>query len=123
MQAQRTRDTSPEIALRRALFARGLRFRTHLRIGRVTPDVVFTKVRLAVFVMGDFWHSCPRHGTRPKTNSDWWAAKLAATRSRDERQRAELEALGWVVLWVWECEDPEAAADGISRLWRSLRSR
>jgi len=118
MRAQRRRDTGPELALRRALFAEGLRFRVHERVGRCTPDVVLTRARIAVFVMGDFWHGCPRHGTVPKSNRQWWEAKLAANRERDERQRAELTGLGWSVVWVWECEDPAQAAAGVAALWR-----
>jgi DNA mismatch endonuclease (patch repair protein) len=123
MRRQRTRDTVPELALRQALFARGLRFRTHVRVGRARPDVTFSRARIAVFVMGDFWHACPEHGTRPKANAVWWASKLDATRQRDERQRAELEELGWLVVWVWECEPAEVAAARIEQLWRERTGR
>jgi DNA mismatch endonuclease (patch repair protein) len=118
MARQRTSGTAPEIALRRELHALGLRFRVHLKVGAARPDVVLTKARIAVFVMGDFWHSCPLHGTRPKANAAWWAAKLEANRIRDERQRHELEAAGWHVTWVWECEDPAVAAAAVWTSWR-----
>lgn len=117
MSAQARENTKPELAVRRALFARGLRFRLHPRIGRCRPDVVLSRAKIAVFVMGDFWHGCPVHGTAPKSNGKWWAEKLATNRARDERQRAELEDLGWHVEWVWECEDPVEAADRIHQLW------
>lgn len=84
---------------------------------------MFSRARIAVFVMGDFWHSCPRHGTRPKSNAGWWAAKLDANTARDERQRAELEADGWLVVWVWECEDPVSVADDLRGIWRHRTGR
>lgn len=123
MSRQRVRDTAPELALRRALHGFGLRFRVHDRIGRVRPDIVLTRARIAVFVMGDFWHSCPEHASRPKANGAWWAAKLDANRERDVRQRAALEADGWLVDWVWECEDPDGAARRIAALWRERTGR
>ena len=121
MSAQPRRNTAPEMAVRRALSAQGLRFRVHQPIGRIHPDIVFSRARIAVFVMGDFWHCCPLHGTQPKSNSAWWAAKLAGNRERDERQRRELEELGWSVEWVWECDDPVSAAGRIAVLWRARR--
>jgi DNA mismatch endonuclease (patch repair protein) len=123
MSAQRSRDTGPELALRKALFARGLRFRIHLRIGRIRPDIVLTRAKIAVFVMGDFWHVCPTHGTSPKRNGEWWAAKLEANKQRDRRQRALLEESGWHVVWVWECEDTSGAADRVAALWRVRSGR
>lgn len=120
MTRQPTFGTAPEIALRRELHALGLRFRVHVKVGAAKPDVVFTRARIAVFVMGDFWHSCPTHGTRPKANAEWWAAKLAANTARDERQRRELQAAGWLVTWVWECEDSAAAASAVQASWRRL---
>jgi len=119
MSRQRRTGTAPEMALRRALHARGLRFRVHHRIGTARPDVVFTRARLVVFVMGDFWHSCPVHATRPKANADWWAGKLAANTARDLRQRVQLQDAGWAVVWVWECQDPLEAAAAVQALWRA----
>lgn len=114
------RDTGPELALRRALHARGLRFRVHPALpGR--PDIVFTRVRLAIFVDGCFWHGCPEHGTMPKNNSDWWRAKLAANAERDRRKDAELAALGWTVMHVWEHEAAPEVADAVHTVWASLR--
>lgn len=118
MSRQKTSGTVPEVRLRRELHALGLRFRVHFRLGRVRPDVVLTRARIAVFVMGDFWHSCPVHATRPKANAAWWAAKLAANQERDARQRRELESAGWLVVWVWECENAAEAARGIAGAWR-----
>lgn len=123
MSRQRSTGTTPELALRRALHALGLRFRVNQRVGRCRPDVVFGRARIAVFVMGDFWHSCPAHGTTPKANAAWWAEKLAATTARDRRQRFELESAGWLVVWVWECEGPSAAAAGLRGHWRVRTGR
>ena len=117
MSRQRRTGTAPEVALRRELHARGLRFRVNMRLTSARPDVVFTRARVAVFLMGDFWHSCPQHGTRPKANAGWWADKLAANVARDERQRVQLQDDGWQVVWVWECEDPVVAAASLHALW------
>jgi len=123
MSRQRSAGTAPELALRRHLHARGLRFRTGVRVGSTRPDVVLSRARVAVFVMGDFWHSCPIHRTRPKANAQWWADKLDANTARDLRQRTELETGGWVVDWVWECEDPSAAAARITAVWAARIGR
>ncbi len=123
MSRQRRTGTTPENALRRELHSRGLRFRVHQRVGTARPDVVFSRARIAVFVMGDFWHSCPVHGTRPRANGAWWAEKLAANTARDHRQRVELESAGWLVVWVWECEDPVLAASLLYEQWRGRTGR
>lgn len=113
MQDQRARDTSPELALRRLLHAAGLRYRVDrppLPGLRRRADLVFGPARLAVFVDGCFWHSCPQHGNSPRTNQQWWADKLERNRRRDRDTDARLQAAGWQVLRVWEHEDPEEAA-------------
>lgn len=74
------------------------------------PDVVFTKARIAVFVDGCFWHSCPQHGTRPKKNRDFWQAKLQANIRRDKVVDRALMEDGWHLLRFWEHEDAESAA-------------
>jgi len=121
MQAQKERDTAPELALRRALHAQGLRFRVHRPIvpgARRTVDVVLPRSRLAVDVRGCFWHGCPAHGTQPKTNSEWWAAKIAQNRARDLDTAERLAADGWELVIVWECEEPKEAANRIAGLVR-----
>lgn len=113
MRANRSRDTGPELALRRALHGRGLRFRVdHAPVPglRCRADVVFTRARVAVFVDGCFWHHCPEHGTIPRANGDWWQAKLRANVARDRRNDIALEAAGWHVIRTWEHEPLEAAA-------------
>jgi DNA mismatch endonuclease (patch repair protein) len=114
------RDTKPEIALRRELHARGLRFRKEYRALPGRPDVVFTRARLVVFVDGCFWHRCPEHATFPKTNAAWWAAKLEANVARDRRQDQQLVDDGWTVVRVWEHEAVNASCDRIEATWRSL---
>lgn len=81
--------------------------------------MVFKGRRLAVFVDGCFWHSCPQHTSIPKSNRDWWLAKLATNRDRDRHTDAHLHGLGWTVLRFWEHEDPVAAVDRIEQIVRS----
>lgn len=116
-----TQDTRTEVALRRELHRLGLRYRTHLRELPGSPDVALTRARIAVFVDGCFWHDCPDHGSRPRNNGSWWAAKLAANAERDRRKDAQLAGLGWLPVHVWEHEDPAEAAAAIAELWRRRR--
>jgi DNA mismatch endonuclease, patch repair protein len=119
MSRQQTRDTTPEMAVRRLLHRDGLRYRVNyqaLPSVRRRPDVVFTKARVAVFVDGCFWHGCPIHKTSPKANASWWAAKLARNVERDRETDERLTQAGWVVLRVWEHEDPEPAAARIREM-------
>ena len=114
MQANRPRNTAPELALRSALHHAGLRFRKHLRPVpglRCEPDVVFTRAHLAIFLDGCWWHSCPQHGQVPKTHQEFWAPKLAKTRERDKKNTAALTKAGWTVLRIWEHESIESAVD------------
>jgi DNA mismatch endonuclease (patch repair protein) len=103
----RSKNTEPEILVRRALHARGFRFRLHRRDLPGKPDVVLPKHRLAILVHGCFWHGCPacdRGLRQPKTNVAFWTAKLAANKDRDIRIVAALEASGWRVAVLWECD-------------------
>jgi DNA mismatch endonuclease, patch repair protein len=104
MRSVRTRDTAPEIRLRRALWKAGLRYRTRERIEGAKPDAAFLGKRVLVFVDGCFWHGCPRHYTQPVENAAFWRAKLEKNRARDQRNNQTLEAKGWRVLRFWECE-------------------
>jgi DNA mismatch endonuclease (patch repair protein) len=123
MQATRRRDTAPELALRRELHRRGLRYRvdTEVKIGlRRRADVVFTKARVAVFVDGCFWHGCPAHATAPKANAGFWAGKLAANQARDRDTDVRLTAAGWRIVRIWEHEDPAVAADRVVQAVKGL---
>lgn len=105
MAAIRGSNTKPELTVRRFLHARGFRFRLHRKGLPGKPDIVLPKYRTAIFVHGCFWHL---HGCKntviPKTHTEWWTAKLEDNRARDERNHTQLEALGWRVIIVWECD-------------------
>lgn len=123
MRAQRRRDTAPEVALRRELHRRGMRFfvdRAPLRDVRRRADLVFPRRKVAVYVDGCFWHSCPEHATFPKTNAQWWADKLAGNVARDRDTDARLTAEGWLVIRVWEHEDPVSAANRVQAALRGM---
>ncbi|MFD7745854.1 very short patch repair endonuclease [Streptomyces sp. NPDC059698] len=113
MQANRSRDTKPELALRRAVHARGLRYRVATRplpALRRTADLVFPRQKVAVFLDGCFWHGCPEHHTKAARNSEYWKAKVRRNRERDVDTTERLTGEGWVVIRFWEHEDPLAAA-------------
>ncbi len=104
MRSVRNQDTAPEIRLRRALWKAGLRYRIRKRVEKAKPDLAFLGKRLLVFVDGCFWHGCPRHYTKPAENAAFWVAKIEKNRARDARNNQMLEAKGWKVVRVWECE-------------------
>jgi DNA mismatch endonuclease (patch repair protein) len=121
MSGQRRRDTAPEMAIRRLLHSRGLRYRVNFApvVGlRRRADVVFTRAKVAVFVDGCFWHGCPTHGTKPKSNAEWWVAKLERNVVRDRDTDDRLSTDGWCVIRVWEHEDAVEAARTISAVVR-----
>lgn len=123
MQSIRRRDTAPEVALRSALHRRGLRFRVDKVLiagSRRRADIVFGPARVVVFVDGCFWHRCPVHHVQPKRNADYWRDKMARNKARDVDTDAKLEALGWLVLHVWEHDDPVSTAEWIRAVvaWR-----
>ncbi|WP_156757610.1 very short patch repair endonuclease [Actinokineospora pegani] len=119
MSRQRSRDTTVELALRKELHARGLRYRVHRRPlpgVRREADIVFGPAKVAVFVDGCFWHGCPRHATWPKNNAEFWRAKIEANRTRDRDTDQRLADNGWTVVRVWEHEDPIAAANRVQEV-------
>ena len=120
----RRADTKPEMRVRSALHAAGLRYRKDLLIryegGRVKPDVVFTRRKVAVFIDGCFWHSCPVHGTSPKSNTSYWGPKLGANVARDRRNDDGLSAAGWLVVRIWEHEDVDEA---VARVIEAVTAR
>jgi DNA mismatch endonuclease (patch repair protein) len=123
-QSNRPRDTTTEVALRSALHRAGLRFYKHRRPVpglRCEPDILFPRVRLAVFVDGCFWHRCPDHGTLPKANGRWWLAKLEATQMRDRRNDEGLRAAGWTVFRAWEHQPVDEVVAQVQHLVSALR--
>lgn len=116
MRAVRRRDTAAELALRSELHRRGRRFfvdRAPMPGVRSRADLVFPRVKVAVFVDGCFWHRCPVHASRPKTNSDWWEAKLDANVARDRVATERLNEAGWTVVRVWEHQNATEAASEV----------
>lgn len=111
------RDTSPELSLRRELWARGRRYRVDHALGlpsvRRRADIAFVSARVAVFVDGCFWHRCPEHGTDPSTNSGYWGPKLKRNVQRDRETDRLAQQEGWTVVRIWEHEDPSTAADQV----------
>lgn len=105
MRAVKSRDTKPEIAVRRLVHGLGLRFRLGGAGLAGKPDLVLPRHKLAVFIHGCFWHghACPRGAREPMTNRDYWIAKIARNKARDARVKRELRAAGWRVLVIWEC--------------------
>ena len=102
----RGKNTKPEILVRKGLHARGFRFRLHNKKLPGSPDIVLPKYGVAIMVNGCFWHGhkgC-RYATKPKTNIEFWETKIARNQHRDEVSAAHLEALGWTVITIWECE-------------------
>jgi DNA mismatch endonuclease (patch repair protein) len=116
MRSNKGRDTKPEVALRSAVHALGLRYRVSTRPVkeiRRTADLVFSRAKVAVFLDGCFWHGCPDHHTVAVTNGEFWAAKVEANRARDRDTDRKLADAGWVTVRVWEHEDPLVAAHRI----------
>jgi DNA mismatch endonuclease, patch repair protein len=116
MSRQARRDTRPEVAIRSALHASGCRFRVSYPVPdltRCTIDIAFPGRRIAVFVDGCFWHGCPEHGTRPKSNADRWTAKLEGNRARDRRVDEHLTERGWIVVRAWEHEEVSSVCERV----------
>lgn len=117
MRRQRSQDTAVELELRRCLYAAGLRYRVHVRpipSVRRTADIVFGPARVAVFVDGCFWHGCQRHKTIPRTNREFWEAKIGGNVRRDADTKKRLTEAGWMYVQVWEHDDPGEAARSIA---------
>ena len=122
MQAIRARDTRPELAIRRELHRRGLRYRVNVSVPgmpRRTIDVAWKGRRVAVFIDGCYWHGCREHSSAPKVNSDYWGPKTENNRRRDRETGQFLQERGWVVLRLWEHESVKEVADAIELCVRS----
>jgi DNA mismatch endonuclease (patch repair protein) len=124
MEAVKSKDTKPEIQIRSILHRKGLRYRVDANpikgLNR-RADIIFRSARVAVFVDGCFWHGCPEHGTWPKANAEFWAAKIKRNKERDADTNRRLKEADWKVIRVWEHEDPEAAAKEIYRIVNERR--
>ncbi|MDR2466920.1 MAG: very short patch repair endonuclease [Prevotellaceae bacterium] len=106
MSKVRSKDTKPELTLRKALFARGFRYRANDAKLPGKPDIVLSKYKTAIFLHGCFWHShegC-KYASTPKTNTKYWVDKIASNAERDKAIVEKLTAAGWNVIVVWECE-------------------
>jgi DNA mismatch endonuclease (patch repair protein) len=125
MQATPRRDTPAELRIRRILHAQGFRYSIDarpIRDSRRRADILFRKAKVAVFIDGCFWHGCPRHGTWPKANADFWRSKIMANRARDSDTNRELGRHGWLVRRFWEHEEPDRAAAKIARCVKLRRN-
>lgn len=120
MRQVKGRGTTPELKVRKALTALGVRYRLNRKDLPGSPDVVMAGRRLAIFVHGCFWHGhdCARGGRVPKANRDYWLAKVARNKARDAAAEAALVDLGWRVETIWECDlkDAEAVDERLRRL-------
>jgi DNA mismatch endonuclease (patch repair protein) len=111
MQAVKSKDTAPEMMVRRLAHSLGYRFRLHRKDLPGKPDLVFPRLHKALFVHGCFWHGhdCARGGRAPKTNAEYWRRKITRNRERDAAHLIELRERGWTVAVLWECELKEPA--------------
>ena len=127
MTANRSVDTGPETVVRSLLHRSGLRFRKNLRVQalgiHVRPDIVFTRLRVAVFIDGCFWHRCPEHGSSPRHNAWYWLPKLKKNVARDRRAVRHLAKAGWVSRRYWEHEPPGRVATAVAALVGRRRLR
>lgn len=117
MQGNRSRDTTPELAVRRLLHASGLRYRVDRRPLnglRRRADIIFGPAKVAVFIDGCYWHGCPQHYVPPRTNSGYWSPKISGNIARDRDTDARLTATGWLVLRFWEHQPAEDCASQIA---------
>ena len=118
MVANRRRDTAIEVAVRRRLHRVGLRYRVDYAPNpaqrRRRADIVFPKLRIAIYIDGCFWHGCPEHYTPPKSNAEYWHPKIARNRARDAETSDSLRSLGWLVLRYWEHENADSIAEQVA---------
>lgn len=124
MMSNRGKDTSPELALRKRLHGLGARFRKHRRPlpgVRCEADLLFPRVKLAVFVDGCFWHGCPEHTSYPITNREWWLRKLEGNKSRDRKNDEMLRLAGWTIVRLWEHQGVEEMAAEVLHVLTALR--
>ncbi|MDE5422910.1 DNA mismatch endonuclease Vsr [Ancylomarina sp. DW003] len=119
----KNKDTSPEILVRKFLFAKGFRYRLNVKDLPGTPDIVLKKYKTIIFVNGCFWHGhkgC-KYFVLPKTRTEWWLQKIKDTQKRDKKAEIELNVLGWRVITIWSCElKPKKVEQRLNSLINSL---
>ena len=106
MPTARSKNTKPELAVRKRLHELGFRFRLHQKIGKVKPDIILKSYNTCIFVHGCFWHrheNC-KYATTPKTREEFWESKFKENVIRDKSHQKKLSAIGWKIIIVWECE-------------------
>ena len=113
----KSKNTKPELLVRKKLHSLGFRFRLHQKIGKLKPDIVLKKWNTCIFIHGCFWHhhdSC-KFAYIPKSNTEFWTKKFQVNRERDLRNVDELKALNWKIVIIWECAIKQGLIDNISR--------
>lgn len=118
----RSVNTTPELAVRSKLHAEGLRFRVSYQTPGGKVDIAFPKLKIAIQIDGCFWHNCPLHGAKPKTNIKFWRRKLSDNQERDARQNRILKTSGWQVLRFWEHEVEEKPETVIRRIRKVIKT-
>lgn len=122
----RQKGTDAEMALRRKLYRRGLRYRVDyevLKKPRRVADVAFPGLWIAIFVDGCFWHGCPEHASWPKRNAEFWRKKIEANRQRDKDTNERLGRMGWTILRFWQHESPVESAASVARVVAIAKSK
>ena len=122
----RQKGTDAEIALRRELYRRGMRYRVDyevLKKPRRVADVAFPGLKIAIFVDGCFWHGCPEHATWPKQNAEFWRKKIETNRLRDADTNSRLLDVGWMVLRFWEHQSPTEATETVAQTVAMVKRR
>lgn len=106
MSRVRKKGTEPEMVVRKALHAKGYRYRLHTKDLPGCPDIIFKKDKVAIFIHGCFWHghTCPHGSRKPKSNTEYWIPKIEKNMARDHQNVIKLENLGWRTLTLWECD-------------------
>jgi DNA mismatch endonuclease (patch repair protein) len=106
MRAIKSKDTTPEMVVRRLIFSKGFRFRLHDKTLPGKPDIIFKSMKKIIFVHGCFWHGhdCKRGARIPKKNREYWTEKIRKNVARDSNYLVELKKLGWDTMIIWECE-------------------
>ena len=123
MRRVKSKDSTAECAIRKALHREGLRFRLHRRIEGIAADISFPSSKVAILVDGCFWHGCPKHATFPKSNKGYWLPKLAENKERDVRQTKVLRRAGWKLFRIWEHDCLPPAPRTLRPIIRACKSQ